>query len=302
MKAISIFNLIVIFIFTASSRATEKANIEKTSLKDLTQKEFQTDSDIKDMELKAQAGAQKRWSLKASLSYFGPSLAEPLSDKKRNPDGRFTDVRTSLGGSLGLRYRRNKKSAINLGAGVSAVKPFHGAEQIDAQDPFISIDRTGNVGGLQTYSYISGAFTTTEFYRDIEQVGSIALSQTARYFVPKTAWTLGFNTSLSFFLYERSFSKQNFHVGSNYFLGAYPFAAYRFNDKWMINTSSAFQAANQRFQKDWMIWKPNNVTQRLGLGWGATREIYFSPYVTFFWKDPTWTTSTFSFSTIFSVF
>lgn len=294
-------------LFTPISGAAEtdttKSNQETLSVEETKPaKVFKKNEEIQDMELKAESGAQTRWSMKASLGYSGPSLAEPLSDKRRNPDGRFTDVRTSLGGSVGLRYRMTQKSTLNFGTGVSAVKPFHGVEQLDAQDPFLSIDRSYKWGGVQWYSQASQSVSTTEFYRDIGQWGGTSFSQSGRFFVPDSQWTLGFNSSISFFHYERPYSKTSPHGGSNYFVGFYPNAAYRINSRWMVNTSSAFTAANRRYFKDWSQWDLPNVTQRVGLGWSVTREIYFSPYVNFFWKDPNWKTSNFAFSTIFSVF
>lgn len=287
--------------FTAGAETApnkETISIEKTK----PGKKFEKNEEIQDIELKAESGSRSRWSMKASLGYSGASLAEPFSDKRRNPDGRFTDTRTSLGGNVGLRYRLSKKSTVNFGTGVSAVKPFHGVEQVDAQDPRVSVDRSYKWGGIQWYSSASQFFTTTEFFRDIGQWAGTTLSQSGRYFVPNTKLTVGANTSLSFFHYERPYSKTSPHGGSNYFLGLYPNAAYRVNDKWMLNTSVALSAANRRYFKDWGKWELQNVTQRVGFGWAVTREIYFSPYVNFFWKDPTWKTSNFAFSTIFSVF
>ncbi|MCB0407744.1 MAG: hypothetical protein KDD34_06020 [Bdellovibrionales bacterium] len=290
-------------LFTSTFSLAQNSNQETLKLKDVqTKKTFKENSEIKDIELKAEAGAKTRWSMKASLGYSGPSLAEPLSDHRRNPDGRFTDVRTSLGGSVGLRYRLKTDTTLNMGTGISAIRPFHGIEQIDTEDPYLSIDQTYKAAEVQWYSKAFASMTTYDFYRRVEQFGSVGFSQSGRYFIPNTQWTLGLNASLTFFLYERAYSKLHPHGASNYFAGIYPSLAYRLNEKWMLNTSSAFQAYNRRREKDWGLWELSNVTQRVGLGWGITREIYFSPYVTFFWKDPTWKTSTFAFSTIFSVF
>lgn len=299
LKTISILSL-----FGALSAAADSTpNKESLSIKATQPKiKFEKNEEIQDIELKAESGAQTRWSMKASLGYSGASLAEPLSDKRRNPDGRFTDTRTSLGGSVGLRYRMSKRSTLNLGTGISAVKPFHGVEQVDAQDPYISIDRSYKWAGVQWYSRAFQSVSTTEFYRDIGQWGGTAFSQSGRYFIPDTQWTVGANASISFFHYDRPYSKTNPHGGSNYFVGLYPNAAYRVNRRWMINTSTALSAANRRYFKDWSQWDLQNITQRVGFGWSITREIYLSPYVNFFWKDPTWKTSNFAFSTIFSVF
>jgi hypothetical protein len=286
--------------FAAETAPSESLKIKK--LESEQEKSPVGGGAIQDMELKAEAGARSSWSMKATLGYSGPSLAEPFSDRRRNPDGRFTDVRTSVGGSMGLRYRLNETDAFNLGTGVSAVRPFHGIEQVDAEDPFISLDRATRWKGLQWFSRLSASVTTTEFYREIEQVGSSGISISARHFIPDSNWTVGFNTSLSLFFYERPYSEQNAHPGSDYFVGLYPSANYRVSDSWMITTSTALNAANRRREKDWAVWDTNEITQRLGVGWGVTREIYVSPYVNFFWKDPKWETSDFALSTVFSVF
>lgn len=295
---------LLLSIVSVEAGAQEKAPTESLKIKKLEQtKEAEAPAHTpRDMELKAEAGARSAWSMKASLGYSGPSLAEPLSDKRRNPDGRFTDVRTSLGGSVGVRYRLSSQDAISFGTGVSAVRPFHGVDTVDAEDPFLSYDRSTRWLGFDWFTRASASITTTEFYREIEQVGSTGISTSARYLVPDSQWTVGFNTSISFFFYERPYSQQNAHGGSEYFVGVYPSANYRLSDSWMITTSTALNAANRRREKDWSVWDTNEITQRLGFGWAITREIYFSPYANFFWKDPSWKTSNFAFSTVFSVF
>jgi hypothetical protein len=54
--------------------------------------------------------------------------------------------------------------------------------------------------------------------------------------------------------------------------------------------------------RNWWVWDQVAPTQRVGLGWGITRDIYVNPYINFFVEHPKFATTSLSLLTVFSIF
>ena len=91
---------------TSQSAAAASESTSRASLPEVLQnKKFQENEKITDAKLKADGGSLSKYSLSATLSYYGPTLGDFSAADQPNPDGNGGNYETSLGGSLGGRYR-----------------------------------------------------------------------------------------------------------------------------------------------------------------------------------------------------
>lgn len=272
-----------------------------TSLEKLMgNKKFAENVEITDEKLKAEEGSRSRYSLKFSLSYSGPPVGEPLSKDQPNPNNMPGVYRTSLGGSISGRYRMDSRTALSVGTGISALTPFHGVERVDVRTPYLSYDRTGRVGDVQMRNSFGLSVTTIPNFRNIGQVGTLSYDNSLIYDIGTSDFAIGLDTGLSYFIYERDYLASD-RRASIYFLGFYPNAKYRFNSRLNVNTSWNVSFASPRSRDN--VWALENmrISQRVGLGWALTKEIYFAPYLNFFPETANLDTTTINFSTVFSL-
>lgn len=285
------------------SFATEQAPSIRSSsrlpsdeIKSNVTQEFQ----ITNPELRAQDGSRSKYSLKVTLAYTGPPIGTPLEPMRPNPDNSPGDYRTRMSGSVGLRYRL-PVGALNFGAGVRMFTPFHGVEEFDAQDPFVSYDRSRRVGQWQMRQSVSGSATTTDNYVRRGQVASASYSASVKYGLVDWPLSFGWSSGLSVFGFQRSYRSGDGNVG-NYFLNLSPGLEYQLLPSFNINASIYQGFTNLRKSDNWVDWDVRSLTGRLGLGISITREIYLRPYLDFYPQAFNWKTTTASFSTVFSIF
>ena len=91
-------------------------------------KKFEESNTLTDPKLRADAGSLSSLSIRASLSYLGPTLGDLSSPEQPNPDGSVGNYSQAMKGSVSLRYRLSPDSTISAGTGVSLIKPFHAAD------------------------------------------------------------------------------------------------------------------------------------------------------------------------------
>jgi hypothetical protein len=263
-------------------------------------KQFEEDKNITDARIKADAGSLSRYSMKVSLSYFGPPVGDLSNKKQPNPDGAIGPNDTAFQSAVSARYRLSKESAISLGTGIGARTPFHGTEQVDVKNPFIGIDRTGRLGEMQMRNQISLEAATYPEYRDVGQWGTIDYKSSLVYNFGASPFAFGFDTSINYFMYERAYEKNDKSAG-RYSLAFYPELKYNFSDKLNFSSSLAVKFTNPRARdNEWDILN-RELTQRLGLGYAYSRDIYFAPYLNMYPNNYNMDSTTISFSTIFSV-
>ncbi len=267
----------------------------------LGNKKFAEDEDITDAKLKADSGSLSKYSLKVSLSYNGPGVGDLGNKMQPNPDGSVGVFETSLGGSIGARYRFDSKSAISLGSGINALTPFHGTERIDLKTPFVSYDRSDRIGEVQMRNSFGTSVTTVPNYRNLGQIGSLSYDNSLVYNIPGTRLAAGIDTGLNVFVYERSFDKKDAKSTASYALEFFPQVKYNITDKWNAYTSLALRYWNpRRLENGWNLAN-KVISARTGMGVAITRDIYFAPYLNYYPDDFAWKTTTFSFSTVFSI-
>lgn len=280
-----------------SSAQTSTIKLEDTSLKN---KKFEDNREITDSKLKADSGSLSRYSLKFSLSYFGPPVGDLSNKYQPNPDGSIGVYSTSLGGSISGRYRFDKQSALSLGTGVSALTPFHGVERTDVKTPFVSYDRSTRLGEVQMRNSLGGSLTTVPNYRDVGQVGTLSLDNSVVYNLGNSGFATGVDVDFSYFLYERDYRTSD-RKASTYHLGVFPQLKYNFTDKVNVYTSVAMSFWNPRATDDSSVMLNKTLSGRLGMGMAFNRTVYFAPYLNFYPDNIRADTTTVSFSTVFSI-
>ncbi|MGZ3772784.1 MAG: hypothetical protein ACXVCY_07950 [Pseudobdellovibrionaceae bacterium] len=280
-----------------SSTVVPESSLKLDSV--LSNKKFEDDKDITDSKLKADSGSLSRYSLKFSLSYYGPPVGDLSNKKQPNPDGSIGVYDTSLGGAISGRYRLDSKSAISLGTGVSVLTPFHGAERTDVKTPFVSYDRNSRWGNWQGRNSYGVSVTTIPNYRTVGQVGTLSYDNAFVYNFGTSGFAAEWDTSLSYFLYERDYIRKD-GKASTYYVSFYPQLKYNISDKLNVYTSYAINFWNPRYATEDVILN-KVLSGRLGMGWAITRDVYFAPYLNFFPEKLAADTTTVSFSTIFSI-
>lgn len=263
-------------------------------------KKHEVNTDITNPEMAAQAGSTSQYSLKFNVSYYGAPIDRPFSKEGPNPDNSPIDPSTTLSGSLSLLYRLDKRSAISVGSGLTALTPFHGVKRVDTKNPYAGIDYNYKIGNWQMRSSVSVSATTQENYTKRGQNASASLGQNFAYKFPETKISVGSNNSLSFYNYNREYLPKDGST-SSYYLGIYPFAEYGINDKLSLKTSVSVSFYNPRSTKNQWELQHRFPNQWLGMGYSYSRTVYIYPYVSFYPTRFNWETTTVAFSTIFSL-
>jgi hypothetical protein len=278
----------------------------------LKNRQFREDGRITDIELKAQAGSLSRYSLKFDLSYSGPPVDNLSDPQMPNPDNRPRPNRTSLGGFMGLRYRMTSNDTFNVSTGARWFTPYHqvAGERVQKRptdkdyeiaNPQVSYDRTYVFAAMQMRSSVKGSVTTSDYYRDLGQTGSIGLSQGMKYTIGQSRFIVGNVFDADYYFFDRDFRASDRNV-SNYSFTVIPSLEYKILDNLNLRSSVAWSFSQmRRADNDW-DWESLQPSGRAGLGWAITRDIYFSPYLSFFTMRPAIRTTSASFSTVFSIF
>ncbi|MNS83882.1 hypothetical protein D3C72_1176870 [compost metagenome] len=280
----------------AAPEATSSTTVEKVE----ANKKIEDTANITDSKLKAEEGSLSRLSLKFSFSYNGPPVGDLSNKYQPNPDGAVSVNETSLGGAISGRFRLNGQSAISLGTGISFLTPFHGVQRTDTKNPFISYDRSSRLGDLQMRNSVGYAYTTVPIYRDAGQAGAINYDNSVVYNLGTSNVALGLDTSFSYYLFDREYEKKDGKISRDT-LGFYPQVKYYFSDTTNVYTSVAFNFWNPRMiDNSWALWN-RTISQRVGMGYSYSRDIYFAPYLNFYPGQMHLNSTTISFSTVFSI-
>lgn len=287
----------------SNTSASETPAAHRSTLKVpevLKNKKFEDDKDITDTRLKADSGSLSRYSLKFSLSYYGPPVGDLSNEKQPNPDGSIGNNDTAIGGAVSLRYRFDSKSALSMGTGVNVLTPVQGSKRTDVKQPFLSYDRSSRVGNFQLRNSYGASVTTTPEYIDVGQYGGLSYDNSFVYNFGASGFAAGIDTGFNYFLYNREYEKADRTAG-RYTLGFYPQVKYNFTDKMNVYTSLALNFQNYRSREDEYHLLNKTLSARLGMGIAFTRDIYFAPYLNFYPKDLKAESTTISFATVFSI-
>jgi hypothetical protein len=266
----------------------------------LKNKKFAEDKDITDAKLQAESGSVSRYSLKFNLAYYGPILNDLSAQDQPNPDGGNQPVETAIAGSLGMRYRMSPATSISIGTGIKAVHPFGDQDRFDINSPFASYDMLSRIGDVQMRNSPGIGYVTLPNYVKAGQYGSLSYDLSAVYNFGTSGWAVGTDANVGVYLYNRDYVASD-KKASSYSLSFAPNVKYNFSDTFSANTSVGMAWWNARSNdNDYALWN-KTITERVGLGYAYTRDIYFAPYINMYPTRLALDTSTINVATIFSL-
>lgn len=297
-----VLNLLFCLLAIAANATTQTATAESTLKvpEVLKNKKFEDDKEITDSKLIADSGSLSRYSLKFSLSYFGPPVGDISNRNQPNPDGVVSSSATAIGGSVSGRYRLDKRSAISAGTGLTLIAPFHGADRTDIRTPFISYDRSARVGDVQLRNSFGASLTTAPEFREVGQTSSLSYNNSAIYNFGTSGWAAGVDSEIDVYFFERGWDTSDGRI-SSWKMGFFPQLKYNFSDKLNVSTSVGYSYWNPRSSSSQDILLHRSLTGRLGMGLAFTRDIYFAPYLSYYPSDLKSENTTVSFATVFSI-
>lgn len=306
--------LVMLAIGLASTVVMADEGVTKMKVEEaLKNRKFREDGRITDIELKAQAGSLSRYSLKFDLSYSGPPVDNLSDPQMPNPDNRPRPNRTSLGGFMGLRYRMTSNDALNLSTGARWFTPYHqlagehvnkraADKDYEISNPQVSYDRTYPLGPTQMRTSLKGSVITSDYYRDQAETSSVGFAQGVKWTVLNSRWIVGNVLDFDYYFFSREWRKGDAANLSTYGFSLIPSLEYKLADNLNLRASCAWTFSQLRRASNEWDWESLQPSARAGLGWAITRDIYFSPYLSFFTMHPSIRTTSASFSTVFSIF
>lgn len=270
---------------TQESTAATKSKLSEA----LSNKKFEDDTQITDAKLKAENGSLSKYSLKFNLGYSGPPTSNLDSSFQPNPDTNKKPADVNLSGSLGAKFRFSSDQTFSAGTGVSAIDPMHGVSRYDTNDPFIAYSLLSRVNGMQMSHYFKTAYVTTPRYTSLGENGSVSYDNWLVYDLGKSPFALEFDTGFGYYFYNRGpyltgkakVDKYELRA-TRYSVTFIPILKYRLSGKLNLETSVSFSYLNYRTTEDHTLWNQSMSTQRLGIGYAISRDIYINPYISFY--------------------
>lgn len=279
---------------TQSAETTTKAENVTPNLPEKKAGETDVDEVITNRKLRAETGSKSKYSFSTALSYSGGTVKNPGSDTRPNiASNAFVPLRPAMGGSLGVKYKMSALQSLSADVGVRIYRPFHSdpkqnfRERTTVSDPSLTYQIVYKAAGIQNVSSVSLGYTTDSAYRDIGQVGSIGLSQTAIYDFGGSSWSVGLAGTVDYTAFDKgvdALDSSGSQVGpqqSDYSVALYPFAEVNISEKLNLRTVfRPFTFEHARMAKFGEIGRAP-YTQSVGLGISITRDIYIYPNVQF---------------------
>lgn len=278
---------------------------EKTSSV-LGLKKYEESGTITDPKLKADAGSLSALSMKASLSYFGPTLGDWSAPDQPNPDGSVGSYAQAIKGSISARYRVSSDASFSAGTGISLNHPFHGMDRTDASNPFLSYDFSNRFGEWQMRNSPGMTVSTVPNYTAIGQIGGVSWDNSNVVNIGTSRFSISFDTNLAYWIYSRDYRPGSTKKGGDglaqqYTISWYPGIKYNFSSRLNLYSSLGFQLYNPRQMNDSGVLWNRSPTVRVGLGWGLSRDFYLAPYISSFTNRLQADSTTFNVSGIFSI-
>ncbi|MBC7466429.1 MAG: hypothetical protein H7256_10590 [Bdellovibrio sp.] len=274
----------------------------KASLSDMVgNKKFEENNEITDAKLKADAGSLSKYSLKFNLSYYGPTAGDLAAKDQPNPDGSVGSYETAISGSLGGRYRIDPKTTISMGSGLKLIHPFHGAERMDLNNPYLSYDMTNKMSGVQMRNSFGVSYITVPNYTKVGEFAGLSYDLSFNYDLGMSGFAVGLDGSLGYYLYKRDYVYSSDRFANRSSISLYPTLKYNISDKLNINTSPSLSYVNYRMNSDELTFVQKTVSQRVGVGYAFSRDIYIAPYINFYPDRWTPDATTLNISSSFSL-
>ncbi len=245
------------------------------------------DAEVLDIKMRADSGAKSKLSTSLYFNYAGSSLESPFDDKRPNVgEGRFASP-VSAAWNLGVRDRLNKNESVFFAAGFSRSRPFSAREaderEVEVSTPQIMYNNTSGSDHLQLSSSVRVYITTLEFARKIGEVGTVGYSVSAM-----TKSQTRFNAGLTLNTWITAYNKSDDALKTmqnDYGVGLIPLVQYIASDK--LNAYSSWSVWNYYHfrSENPTTFERLHVTQTIGAGYALLRDVYLSPYLSFYTSD-----------------
>jgi hypothetical protein len=308
----------------AVAPAAESTSSDTTGQNAIGLKKFEEDHKITDAELKSRAGSRSQLSLKATFSYYGPTLENLSIADQPNPDGVTSASAVGPSGSIGARYRLSPDSSLTGNIGYTdqyllTYKPSH----LDMNNPFVTYDRSFKVGGVQMVASPGVTWITSNVYRPKGELMGLDARLYSSYNIGTSPISVGASTTASYYFFDKAYEPDdaNNQITKNGKFGPFqqyktvshdgrirrisvtvaPVIKYNVTSKFNVNTSWGFNFFNPRYYDDQTKFNSRVVNEWVGVGYAVTRDIYINPYVQFYPTQFTWKTATMNVSTVFSL-
>ncbi len=284
---------------TVVPTANQTATTVPSDIKDADLKKI--DQDITNAKMRAELGANKKYSFQASLAYSGSTVEKPFAEVRPPIRAGISSLQTpaSLAGTVSGKYKMNANNSFSLNTGVSISTPFHGTydngnkidnpvktsskkeiDRFNVADPSLSYTRAGKLGELMSITSVEATYYTTSAYVDDGgMVGGLDLSQTVA--GDFSGWTLGAYIGLSKTIYKADLTADQKAGESLASMYMSPFAEYAFNDKYSFRTVLNYFAWDIAANGQQGAATALNPQQSMGFGMSVTRDIYVYPNVQF---------------------
>lgn len=269
-------------------------------------KKFEETFTLTDPKLRAEGGSLSKFSAKASLAYAGPTIGDLSAAEQPNPDGSVGVYSQNVKGTISGRYRLSPTTAISGGLGIGFIKPFHGWDRTDANNPFVSYEFSNRFNELQMRNAAGLTIATIPNYTQIGQVGGLTWDTGLIYGLGRTGLALSLDLNLSYWQYSRPYNPGPTKKGGDGLAEQYSFmwipgVKYNFSSNFNMYTNAGFKQYNPRQEfNNTALWN-RSVSLRLGAGYGITRDIYISPYVQVNAQQLAFDKTTMNVSGVFSV-
>lgn len=272
----------------------------RTSQKLLHNFKFAENPSITDAKIKTDAGSLSQYSLKFNFIYSGPTLGDLSAKDQPNPDRVIAPSETSVSGSLGGRYRLDSQRSIGLGTGIKVIHPFHGAERTDLNNPFISYNMADKLGEVQVRHLLGLSYFTVPNFTVIGAATGLLYDTSLAYDIGSTGLGLGLDSSFVYYNYRREYQAADRNA-PRLIWALFPTIKYFFNDRFNLHTAINVSLWNPRAKSDEFALHNRTVSQRLGIGYSYSRDIYLAPYINFYPDKLSTDRTTLNFSTSFSI-
>lgn len=265
----------------------------------LKQKKFAETGELTDNELRIKTGSLSRYSLTLNLGYEGPVISDLSAQDQPNPDRTVGNFATNMKGGLGGRYRWSSDSSVTLTSGVAVMYPMGTNRRYDLSNQTLTYDLSGRLGEWQSRMAFGLTRVTVPELLNAGQVGGATVALSLVREIPGTSFSLALNEFIGQWFFERPYRFSDGRVQQATLVTS-PELKYTLSPHFTAYTAVGISHFHPRSARD--DWALHNriVTQRLGIGYGYSRDIYFSPYVKFYPGRLTTDTVTLNFSTVIS--
>ncbi len=269
-------------------------NVTKASVANEVEKEKEkaalkkndVDKLITNNELRAESGSKRKLSISTAFSYYGGTLASPLSKNRPNIlQSAATTPRAYLGGSVAVQYNMDETNSVSAGTGIRFIDPLQGGPgagyngtSFDAENPYVQYQNIANFHGVQSVAVAQLMQWTQADQTPYGYAQEYSLTETAMYAIRK--FSVGAYISAA----DNTFDKHGSAVEgyqSDYSFDLSPILEYQFTPKVNFRTvanSWIFQhnvgVASDTYQE--LPWE-----ESIGIGYSVSRNMFLYPNVQF---------------------